>query len=127
MIQENVEALLRCGLGQKLKPLAKRREWRKKALAKAVCVTSRSMQLYEVNNRLPKNATRIIDLAHALGVETDCFLSTSALDRIRDQEAFLAEATDKYGRSSGDVTITGSQESWGIDDSRSVPSRRTMR
>lgn len=68
-----------------------------KALAEAIGVTTRTIQLYEANDRQPRNATSIISLAHALNVGTDYFLSEKELDRIREQEAFLSEATDKYG------------------------------
>ncbi|MGI5971700.1 MAG: helix-turn-helix domain-containing protein [Oscillospiraceae bacterium] len=68
-----------------------------KALAEKIGVTTRTIQLYEANSRQPKNAATIISLAHALNVGTDYFLSERELECIREQEAFLSEAADKYG------------------------------
>jgi transcriptional regulator with XRE-family HTH domain len=83
--------------GEKIKAAREAAGMTQKKLAEAIGVSTRTIQLYEANDRQPKNATTIISLAHALGMETDYFLSTQELERIREQETFLSEATQKFG------------------------------
>ncbi len=83
--------------GEKIKAARQACGMTQKALAEAAGVTTRTIQLYEANDRQPKNATTIISLAHALNVGTDYFLSEQELERIKEQEAFLSVAADKYG------------------------------
>lgn len=84
-------------LGEKIRAAREAAGITQKKLAEAMGVSTRTIQLYEANDRQPKNATAVITMAHALGVETDYFLSTSELDRIQEQDAFLAEATGRFG------------------------------
>lgn len=68
-----------------------------KALSEKVGLTTRTIQLYEANDRQPKNATAIIALAAALDVPTEYFLSEQELIKVQEQEAFLQQAEKTYG------------------------------
>ena len=83
--------------GEKIKAAREAAGMTQKQLAEKVGVTSRTIQLYEANDRQPKNATALITMAHALGVDTDYFLSAQEIDRIKEEEAFLAESAEKFG------------------------------
>ena len=83
--------------GEKIKAAREAAGMTQKQLAEKVGVTVRTIQLYEANDRQPKNATALIAIAHALGVETDYFLSAQEIERIKEAEAFLAESAKKFG------------------------------
>jgi transcriptional regulator with XRE-family HTH domain len=83
--------------GEKIRAAREAAGMTQKQLAEEVGVTVRTIQLYEANDRQPKNATALITMAHALGVDTDYFLSAQEIDRIKEEEAFLAESAEKFG------------------------------
>lgn len=66
-------------------------------LAKRIGVTLRSVQYYEKDSRVPKNATMIIKIAAALGIETNYFMSTEQLAQAEEQDKYLQEAEEQYG------------------------------
>jgi transcriptional regulator with XRE-family HTH domain len=83
--------------GEKIRAAREAAGMTQKKLAEAIHVSTRTIQLYESNSVQPKNISIVISIAHALGVETDYFLSAQEVERIREQEAFMSEASEKYG------------------------------
>lgn len=83
--------------GDKIKAARKVRGMTQRELADAVGVTIRTIQLYETNDRQPKNATAIVKLARALHMDVNYFLSPEELAQVEEQERFMEEAEDKYG------------------------------
>ncbi len=83
--------------GEKLKAARKAAKLSQSKLAKAVGVSSRTIQFYEMGEREPRKASTVLALAHALGVGTDYFFDADEFLRTQEQDAFLSEAASRYG------------------------------
>ena len=84
-------------LGEKIKAARKAAKMTQPELAKAIGVSTRTVQFYEANQRAPRNATAIIRIAEILKVKTDYFLSDVELEKVQAQNAFLDGAQKQYG------------------------------
>lgn len=83
--------------GDRIKAARQAAEMTQEALAERIGVSRRTIVLYETNRRKPKNAGTIIDLAKALDVSTDYFMTDDELKLIQEQDAFLEQAGEQYG------------------------------
>ena len=83
--------------GEKIKAARKAAGLTQTELAAQVGVTMRTIQLYEANDRQPKNAGVMLKLAKALSVPLDYFMSKEELEHMREQEQFIRDATEQYG------------------------------
>jgi len=84
-------------LGDKIKAARIEAGLTQAQLAEKIGVSRKTISLYEANTRQPKNAATIIDLAHALGIVTDYFLTDNELRRIEEQDEFIAKSGEQYG------------------------------
>lgn len=84
-------------LGEKIKTARENRHMTQKQLAEAIGSSQRTIQYYESGQRHPQNATVILQLAEALQVKSDYFLSDNELERMQAQDTFLEEAKKQFG------------------------------
>lgn len=74
--------------GEKLKGLREAKEFSQQQISDELGITKRSYAYYEANQRYPQQ-DMLVKIARLFGVSTDFLLT--------DEDAFLQEATDKYG------------------------------
>lgn len=86
-------------IGEKIRAARKKAKLTQRALAEKVNVTMRCIQYYESDIRKPQNTEIIIKLAAALGEDVSYFLSDKDLELMKENEIFLIEAENKYGKS----------------------------
>ena len=75
--------------GEKLKKLRTEKNITQKELADLSGITCRTIQNYEITDKLPKSRETYCRLANALGVEVSVLMG--------EDEEFLLEANGKYG------------------------------
>lgn len=85
-------------IGDKIRTARKKAGITQKELAGLIHVTPRCIQYYEANIRKPQSTETIIKLAAALRVDVSYLLSDNELQLMRDNEMFLGEAEQKFGK-----------------------------
>ncbi len=86
-------------IGDKIKEARKKAGMTQKELAAALSVTPRCIQYYESNVRKPQSTELIIRLAAALNEDVSYFLSEQELNLMKENELFLGEAEQRFGKS----------------------------
>ena len=112
--------------GEKIKAARKAAGLTQTELASQVGVTMRTIQLYEANDRQPKNAGVMLKLAKALSVPLDYFMSKEELEHMREQEQFIRDATGGWSRRSHPCSARAGKAA-AQPDLRAVRGRRAER
>ena len=85
-------------IGDKIRTARKKAGITQKELAELIHVTPRCLQYYEANIRKPQSTETIIKLAAALHVDVNYLLSDSELQLMRENEIFIGEAEQRFGK-----------------------------